>query len=173
MRYAPELAELLAGTGGGAGGPGVTVARLVLTRAVGLAFAAALLAVMLGPVAGPLPAAAARAAGSDLTLVGDATYTVVPDQGRVHIEVDFTVRNRTSESRTRKFYFDRANIAVLPGTKSFRVTGWPGSKVRVVRSTSAYTMLRIDFGARLYSGTSQAFTLVFDLAGSDTAAGRL
>jgi hypothetical protein len=148
----------------------VTAARLVLARAVGLAFAAALLAVMLGPVAGPLPAAAARAAGSDLTLVGDAAYTVLPDQGRVHVVVDFTVRNHTSESRTRRFYFDRANIAVLPGTKNFRVTSWPGAKVRVVRSTSAYTMLRIDFGSRLYSGKAHALRLSFDLPDPGRAA---
>ena len=130
---------------------------------MGLAFAAALLAVLLGPVAGTLPVAEARAAGTDLTLVGDATYTVLPDQGRVGIAVDFTVRNHKSETKTTKYYFDRASLAVLPGTTNFHVTGWTGSKVRVTKRTSTYTMLQIDFGSRLYSGKAHALRLTFDL----------
>ncbi len=134
-----------------------------LARTAAFAFTAALLAGLLGPVAGPLPATRASAAATDLTLVGDATYAVVPDQKRVHVVVDFTVRNHTSESRTRKFYFDKATIAVLPGTRAFHVTGWPGSKVRVTRKTASYTMLRIDFGSRLYSGRAHPLRLAFDL----------
>ena len=143
--------------------PGLIGAGLVLARPFALAFSAALLVVLLGPVAGPLPVAAARAAGTDLTLVGDATYTVVPDRGVVHVVVDFTVRNHTSETKTHKYYFDRASIAVIPGTTSFRVTGWTGSKVRVTKRTSAYTMLQVSFGSRLYSGATHALRLAFDL----------
>ncbi len=132
-------------------------------RASGLAFVAALTAVLLGPIAGPLPVGEARAAATDLTLVGAATYTVLPEEGRVQVVVDFTVRNRKPETKTRRFYFDRAFIAVLPGTEAFKVANWKGSKVRVTRRTSAYTMLRIDFGSRLYSGQARDLRLTFDL----------
>ena len=148
--------------------------RLVLARSTGLAFVTALLAVLLGPVAGPFTVAEAAAAGAstDLTLVGNATYTVLPDQRRVHVVVDFAVSNHRSDTITHTFYFDSASIAVMPGTKAFRVVGWPGAKVRVTRSTSAYTMLRIDFGSRLYGGATHALRLSFDLPDPGRAASR-
>ena len=141
----------------------MTATRVVMRRASGLAFIAALAAVLLGPVVGPVPAERALAAATDLTLVSAATYTVLPEEGRVHVVVDFAARYRKPETKTRKFFVTLANLAVLPGTKNFKVTGWKGSKVRVTKRTSAYTMLRIDFGSRLYSGKSHAFRLSFDL----------
>ncbi len=136
---------------------------IIRRRASGLAFAAALTAMLLGSVAGAVPAEEVRAAATDLTLVGAATYTVLPEAGRVGVAVDFTVRNHRPESKTRRFYFDRAYIAVLPGTVSFRVSGWKGTTVHVTKRTADYTMLRIDFGSRLYSGKSHDLRLTFDL----------
>lgn len=141
----------------------MTAASHVLRRASRLAFVAGLAAVLLVPIAGPLAAGEARAAATDLTLVGAATYTVLPEEGRVRVVVDFTVHNRKPETSTRRFYFDHAFIAVLPGTEAFKVANWKGSKVRVTRRTSAYTMLRIDFGSRLYSGKARELRLTFDL----------
>jgi hypothetical protein len=141
----------------------VTATRSIRRRAPGLALVAALAVLLLGPVAGAMPVQEVRAAATDLTLVGAATYTVLPEEGRVRVAVDFTVRNRLPESRTRRYYFDRANIAVLPGTVAFRVSQWKGSTVKVTKRTSDYTMLRIDFGSRLYSGTAHALRLTFDL----------
>ena len=152
----------------------VAAVRFVVARSARLAFAAAILGVLLGPAAGALPVAAAAAAGAgtDLTLVGDATYTVLPEQRRVHVVVDFTVSNHRSETKTHRFYFDRASIAVMPGAKAFRVVNWPGAKVHVTGSTSTYTMLRIDFGSRLYGGATHALRLSFDLPDPGRGASR-
>ena len=150
----------------------MTAARSIRRRAPGLAFVAALAAVLLGPVAGAVPVSEARAAATDLTLVGAATYTVLPEEGRVRVAVDFTVRNRLSESKTRRYYFDRAYIAVLPGTVAFRVSQWKGSTVKVTKRTSDYTMLRIDFGSRLYGGTAHPLRLTFDLPDPGRGANR-
>jgi hypothetical protein len=143
---------------------------MILARAGGLALVAALAAVLLGPVAGPLPPEQAMAAASDLTLVGAATYTVLPSEARVHVIVHFTIRNRKAETKTRKFYFDRAYIAVQPGTRAFKVTDWRGAKVKVAKRTPTYTMLRLDFGARLYGGKSHDLTLSFDIPDPGRAA---
>ena len=152
----------------------VAAVRSVLARSAGFAFAAAILAVLLGPAAGSLPVAQAAAAGAstDLTLVGDATYTVLPEQRRVHVVVDFTVSNHRSETKTHRFYFDRASIAVMPGAKAFHVVDWPGAKVHVTGSTSTHTMLRIDFGSRLYGGATHALRLSFDLPDPGRGASR-
>jgi hypothetical protein len=132
-------------------------------RLPALAFAAAMVAMLVGPVTGSMPAGEARAAGPDLTVVGDATYTVLPAARRVHVVIDLVARNLRTETRTKKFFFDRTFLAVLPGTTNFRVTGWPGSRVRVTRHTKSYTMLGIDFGSKLFSGKTHGLQLAFDL----------
>lgn len=128
-----------------------------------LALVVALAAGLLAPAIGLAPVAPARAADADLTLVTDARYEVRPDDRLVHVTLDVVARNHKAETRTRKFWVDRAYLAVLPRTKGFRVTGLPGASVHVAKRTATYTLLRIDFGARLYGGSARAFRLSFDL----------
>jgi hypothetical protein len=122
------------------------------------------------PVAGVVPAAAARAAASDLTLVADALYTVRPDDRRVGIAASITVTNRTRETKTRRYFFDHAFLAVQPGTTGFKLSGAPGASVRVVRRTGDSTLLRLGFGKRLYSGARRTYRLTFDLLGGGKGA---
>lgn len=120
-----------------------------------------------GTVAGPLAAlgpATASAATPDLTLVTDARYVVQPDKARVHLVVDITATNRKADTTTRRYLFDSAYLAVLPGTKGFAITS-DGLKPSVrVRSTSrTYTVLAIAFGTSIGSGESLRLRLQFDL----------
>ncbi|MEW6224785.1 MAG: hypothetical protein AB1627_09145 [Chloroflexota bacterium] len=135
-----------------------------------LALVVALAAGILAPVAGLGPVAPARAADTDLTLVTDAAYEVRPDDRLVRVTLDVVARNHKAETRTRKFWVDRAYLAVLPRTKGFRVSGLAGASVHVARKTAAYTLLRIDFGGRLYGGSAKAFRLSFDLPDTGTSA---
>jgi hypothetical protein len=105
----------------------------------------------------------AIAAGPDLTVVTDATYTVKPEEAKVAVGVDILARNHRADTATKRFYFDRAFFAVMPGTTGFRISGDGKPKVTVSKSTATYTMLRIDFGQRLYGGKSFRFRLAFDL----------
>ena len=127
------------------------------------ALAEALAIGLLAPAVGVAPAAPARAADTDLTLVTDAAYEVRPDDRLVHVALAVVARNHKAETRTRKFWVDRAYLAVQPRARNVRVGGAPGASVRVARKTAAYTLLRIDFGARLYGGKAKAFRLSFDL----------
>ena len=129
----------------------------------GIAAALAFAAILLAPIAAPFTSPEALAADTDLTVTGDAAYTVLPEKGLVHVVVDLDVHNRTAETKTRKFYFDRAYLAVMPGTKAYKVAGWKGSHVAATKQAKTYTMLRIDFGSRLYSGQSKTLQLSFDL----------
>ena len=112
------------------------------------------------------------AADTDLMVVTDARYDVQPAEHRVRISVDATATNRKHDTRTRRFYFDRAYLAVQPGTKSFAVTSPKGAKVRVARRNAQYTMLRIDFGRRLYAGKRLGLHFRFDLPDPGGAATR-
>ena len=113
---------------------------------------------------------AARAATPDLTIVSAATYEVLPEAKTVHVSVSLTATNTLRDTATRRFYFDRAALAVLPGTANFRIAGGSGRpSVAVSERTADYTLLTIAFGQRINSQRSATFTLEFDLvdAGGD------
>jgi hypothetical protein len=133
-------------------------------RRVGPVFLALVFAI--GLVASPPAASDVRAATPDLTIVSDATYQVRPDDRLVRVTVDMKLRNNLRDTSTRRYYFDTAFLAVLPGTSRFRVSG-PGSPtVRATRQNDDYTLLRINLGRRLFSKKSANYRLTFDLKDS-------
>ncbi len=141
-------------------------APLVAALVIGLVLA------LLAPTAGLGPAPVALAADTDLTLVTDATYEVRPATRLVHVTARIVAKNHKAETKTKKFYFDGAYLAVLPGTSGYAIAGAKGVRVRVARRTATYTLLRIDFGSRLYGGSSATYTLTFDLKDSTSTADR-
>ena len=111
---------------------------------------------------GPIPEA--HAATPDLTVVTSSRYEVKPDEARVAITVDLTVTNRLKDTVTRQFSFDRAYIAVMPGTANFKVTAGTGTATPVLESKQAtYWLLRLAFGSQLTAGKSITFRLTMDL----------
>lgn len=128
-------------------------------RRSALLFAALLIG--LAPALAPAPVAAAR---PDLTLVGAATYEVLPESGRVAVSVRLTATNHLRDTATRRFFFRTAFLSVLPGTSKFRISGGNGNpKVSVASRTETFTTLRLDLGADLAAGRSTTLTLRFDL----------
>jgi hypothetical protein len=126
--------------------------------------ALAAFALALSAVATPATAPVVRAATPDLTLVTDARYDVQPSLRRVRVMVDIVARNHLKDTVTRRFFFERAYLAVLPGTRGFRISSTLGKPtVRVVRRTRDQTLLLLTFGRRLAAGRSAAFQLRFDL----------
>jgi hypothetical protein len=123
-------------------------------------------------VAPPL-ASDVRAAAPDLTLVGAAQYDVDPPSKAVHVSVDLLATNHLHDTASRRFYFDRAYLPVMPGTTGFRLAGSSGApSVAVARRRADYTLLQLNFGQQLFSGTSASFRLRFDLPDSGGAATR-
>ena len=115
-----------------------------------------------------------RGAAPDLTIVTTARYDVQPDAHRVRVTLDMVLANHLRDTTTKRYYFDRAFLSVQPGTSGFKLT-WAGTgtpRVRVSKRTSAYTLLQFDLAARLYSGKSAAYRLVFDLVDKGGAATR-
>jgi len=136
-----------------------------------MAAAAVLAAVLAGPSLGLLPTTVPGAApladaatSTGLTITADARYDVDPAAHRVHVRVQLTAINHLKDTKTHRYFFDRAFLAVQPGTVNFKV-GSSGVKPRVGVQTKrpTYNLLRIDFGRQLAAGASQAFTLTFDI----------
>lgn len=127
-----------------------------------LVLVSAVLAV--GLVAAPPTAQEVAAATPDLTLVTNARYDVQPEERRVRVTVDIVATNRLRDTATRRFYFDRAFLAVPPGTTGFRLTSTNGNPtVRVSQRRAGYQILALGFGQRIYSQKAARFRLTFDL----------
>jgi len=118
-----------------------------------------------GLSAGPAGVREVLAATPDLTIVTNARYDVQPDQHRVHVTLDMLLANHLKDTTTKRFYFDKAFLSVLPGASGFKLssTAAGAPKASVSKKTPTYTLLRLDLGQRLYSGTSASYQLVFDL----------
>ena len=142
--------------------PGPPARRALL---VALALVAGLVSV---PTAALIPgtplSAPTASAATGLTIAGDTRYVVDPDKQRVRVSVGLTATNHRTDTKTRRFYYDRAFLAVQPNTTGFKVTS-SGAKpvVRVTKKTKTYTLLRIDFGKQLAAGASRTFNLAFDI----------
>lgn len=152
-----------------AAGPArATLARATLAR---VALAALLLAIVGGLL--PAIAPAVAAATPELTIAGRTRYVVEPEAGRVRVTAELTATNRKSDTATKRFYFDRAYLAVLPGATGFTVDAdGTTPRVSVSERTEEYTLLLVTFGKRLLSGTSLDLRLGFDLPDPGGAADR-
>ena len=118
-----------------------------------------------GLLAAPVGVADVRAAGPNLSIVTDARYDVQPEQHRVHVTLDMVLTNHLTDTTTKRFYFDRAFLSVLPATSGFTAS-WSGSgtpRAKVSKTTATYTLVELDLAQRLYSGKSATYRLVFDL----------
>lgn len=147
---------------GGRGSPAARAATLVRSVVAGLLAAGLLLGGGAQPGRGPEVALAATPA---LTLVTSATYDVQPDRGQVAISVAISATNHLQDTITKRYTFSEAYLAVLPSTSGFKLTttGSGTPRVAVARRTSAYTLLKLSFGAQLPAGASRQLTLSFNL----------
>ncbi|MFL5724268.1 MAG: hypothetical protein ACJ78H_12850 [Chloroflexota bacterium] len=139
-------------------------------------FGALVLAILAatGLVASPAGLTDVAAAEPGLSIVTDARYDVQPEDHRVRVTVDLAMKNRLSDTSTKRFYFDHALLAVQPGASAPKLTceGSGTPKASVSKSSKTSTILRLDLGARLYSGKNTDCRLVFDMVDEGGAAGR-
>ena len=129
-----------------------------------LARAAAIAVALLLGLVPALAPASVSAATPKLTIVGESTYDVLPDEGRVKVSVDLTATNHLKNTVTKRYFFRTTVLTVLPGASGFKLKGGSGRpRVTVTKRTKTYTNIRLDFGANLAAGKSTALTLTFDL----------
>ncbi|HEX2626166.1 MAG TPA: hypothetical protein VHL56_04620 [Candidatus Limnocylindrales bacterium] len=124
-------------------------------------------------LATPGATAAAGSTTSGLTLAGNATYDVLPDQGKVAVRVALSATNTLKDTKTKKYFFRVGYVTVLPNTANYKLTGGSGKpKVTVSSKTATYVNLKLDFGANLPAGKSTALTLTYDIKDPGGAADR-
>ncbi len=146
---------------GGPSGRRLAVVLLAIVSAAGL-------------LAMPAGVSRVRAASPDLTIVTTARYDVQPAQRRVRITLDMVVTNHLRDTITKRYYFDKAFLSVLPGTSGYQLS-WSGKgkpSVRASKRTADYTLLQLNLPQRLYSGKTATYRLRFDLVDSGGKATR-
>lgn len=122
------------------------------------------LATILATLALGVGALGVSAASPPVTLVAAATYDVLPGEHRVAVTARITARSTLKDSATRRFYSDRAYLAVPVAATNLRLaaaTGKPSVSVSTRTAGSAILLLR--FGAQLGAGKSIDLTLTFDI----------
>jgi hypothetical protein len=135
--------------------------------------AALLIAVLAGSLSVLAAPAPVSAASPDLTLVTDARYLVEPEAAAVHVTVDITATNHRKDTATKRYWYDYAYLAVLPGTSGLKVSAdGLAPSVKLSERTKDYDLLRISFGKKLMSGESLDLRLSFDLKDPGGAADR-
>ncbi|MCI0345329.1 MAG: hypothetical protein L0221_07775 [Chloroflexi bacterium] len=113
------------------------------------------------------------AATPSLTLVTDARYDVLPDEGRVAVTVDVRATNHLRDTAANRFFFEQAYLAVQPDASGFRLTAnGLRPSVSVVATEPTHTLLLLRFGTRLAAGTSLALRLTFNLVDPGTPTAR-
>ena len=138
--------------------PGGPIGRHLAVILVAIAAAAGLLAT-------PAGVSEVRAASPDLTIVTTARYDVQPAQRRVRVTLDMVMTNHLRDTVTKRYYFDKAFLSVLPGTSGYQLS-WSGKgkpSVRASKRTADYTLLQMNLAQRLYSGKTATYRLRFDL----------
>src|SRR5919197_2077166 len=74
----------------------------------------------LAPALAPFPASAAT---PGLTITSDASYDVLPDEGRVAVTAHLTATNHLRNTITKRYFFRTAFLTVQPGTSGYTLTG--------------------------------------------------
>ena len=143
----------------------LTVAAMVLVLGPALAPPAlAAAAAVPGAAPGAPRLVAAADAPPGLTIVGDTTYDVLPEEGRIRVTVVLTATNNLKDTKTKRFFFRVAYLTVLPNSDGYQLTAASGKpKVSVSSSTDTYVNLKLDFGANLAAGKSTKLTLAYDI----------
>ncbi len=109
------------------------------------------------------PVEEVHAATPDLTIVSDARYEVQPTKQRVRVTLSLTLSNRLKDTTTRRYYFDKAFLTILPGASGYDFS-WAGAgnpTIRITKETKEYTVLQLNLASRIYSGKTAQYTLRF------------
>lgn len=105
-----------------------------------------------------------RAATPSLTMVTDTTYDILPEEHRVAVTVRIAATSHLRDTTTRRYYTDRAYLAVLPTATNLQLTASKGTpSVSVTSRTATSAVLLLKFGSRLGAGKTTDLTLTFDI----------
>jgi hypothetical protein len=138
-----------------------------------LARAATVAALAVVALLAPVGVAPVLAAADALSLVSTSSYTLVPDQGLVHVTVDITATNNkpnkvqetSSGTLTTRYFYDAAAIVVHAEATGVRASVGKVTLVTKVTPEDGYAVVQVSFLKDLHYKESTAFRVDYDLPG--------
>ncbi len=108
---------------------------------------------------GPGLAEAAWDAAGEKTAV---EYRVLPQEGRIHVTIAYTLKNLDPETKGQDAFYYRWTVDVEKDAKNIDVHG--GSKLPFTTElTGEWNLVRVELGTRLYYGVEYDFWVEYDL----------
>jgi hypothetical protein len=141
--------------------PRFPVPRFPLPRFTGF-----LAAVLLGVGLSIAPVAATPVAAADpLQVSADATYTLDPGAGRVHVLVRYQVKDRKPDSAQFTYFYTGYRFAIQREARSVRASDSGGALSIETRDRPNYVELTVDFRRDIHYGETARFDVRYDLVG--------
>src|SRR5207244_7611079 len=120
----------------------------------------------LGPGLAVSPAGARPAAAADpLRVSTDASYTLDPAAGRVHVAIQYQVTDLKPNSAQFIYYYTGYRFAVQREATSIRASDGGGGLSESTRTLKNYLEVTVDFRSNIYYRDMAKFTVRYDLLG--------
>jgi hypothetical protein len=124
------------------------------------------IALLLGVGLALTPATARPAAAADpLRVSADATYTLDPGAGRVHVLIRYAVTDLKPNSSQFIYYYTGYRFAIQREAKSVRASDAGGALTTGTTTHARYIELEVRFRRNLYYQDTASFTVRYDLVG--------
>jgi hypothetical protein len=111
------------------------------------------------------PAVQTALAAGPLQVRGDATYTLDPEAGRVHVAIAFQATNQKPNTSTFIYFYRDITLSIQPEARSVRAVDKAGSISITTRQRQFYVEATVHLRANLYYQASTTFTIRYDLVG--------
>ena len=121
-------------------------------------------ALLLGLGLAIAPASARPAAAADtLRVSADATYTLDPGAGRVHVAIQYQVTDLKPNSAQFIYFYTGYRFAIQPEAKAIRASDGGGALTTETTTKAHYIELTVDFRRNIYYQDTARFTVRYDL----------
>lgn len=133
-------------------------------RRAGGVLLAALLAIALG--LSPAAAQPALAAGT-LRLEADTTYTLDPDAGRVHVEIEVKATSLKPNSASFIYFYREIGFPLQPEASKIRASDGSGGITITTKKHESFIEAVVRLRSPIYYQESDRFTIRYDLVGGE------
>jgi hypothetical protein len=136
-------------------------ARVGRRRLAGLVGALLLgLGLAISPASAPIVAAA-----DPLQVSADATYILDPPAGRVHVLIQYRVKDLKPNSAQFVYFYTGYRFAIQREARSIKASDSGGGLSTETRNRASYIDLTVDFRRNIFYGETAKFSVRYDLVG--------
>ncbi|HEY3188392.1 MAG TPA: hypothetical protein VGJ70_13020, partial [Solirubrobacteraceae bacterium] len=104
-------------------------------------------------------------AADPLRVKADATYTLDPGAGRVHVVLQYQMTDLKPNSAQYIYYYSSYHFGIQPEARSIRATDSAGALAVTTKPHANYIEVTVNFRSYLYYRDTGKFTVRYDLVG--------